>query len=536
MISRREFLRTSSIAAGGLIAGYGPGQRASGGAARNRKRPNIVFLMADDHRAFSMGCVGDTHIKTPHLDALAAKGVRFENCYATSPLCMAARATVFTGMYEYKTGCNFQTGKLSASDWNGLAYPILLKKAGYRTAFAGKWGFPLDEPGYAGQFDKWGGFEGSGQGSYVTGKNPSMKPYAEKYPHVTRALGAFGRDFVRESAKTEKPFCLSLSFKAPHKPHDDIDPEDQKLYKDGNLPKPKNWGPKYLDKLPVQAKLGRQYVQRSEWDAEHYDEHMKQYYRLISGVDSAVGMVLEELDRQGVADNTVIIYTSDNGYFCGAHGLQGKVLPYDDASLIPLIVYDPRVHSGKKSSIVPAVAGNIDFAPTILDLAGLKIPEKMDGKSLMPIVEDTGRDVRDSLLVIQNWDWLDSDHTKGLAVLTKDYKYVNWCYGDENLVPAEELFDLRKDPYETKDLAKNPKLKPVLERMRKLYDKHHRHWSENCVDAEDYTRHRAIFNRNVPWREKRYRTYPEKARGAANVTRQNYEDFTGHKPPQGEGK
>ncbi|MCF7849459.1 MAG: sulfatase-like hydrolase/transferase, partial [Kiritimatiellales bacterium] len=128
------------------------------GSAFADKRPNIVFLMADDHQAFSMGCAGNGQVLTPNMDRLAARGVVFDGCYSTSPLCMASRATVFTGMFEYKTGCNFLTGKLSADDWNNLSYAVLLRQAGYRTAFAGKWGFPLEVEDYQSQFDKWGGF------------------------------------------------------------------------------------------------------------------------------------------------------------------------------------------------------------------------------------------------------------------------------------------------------------------------------------------------------------------------------------------
>ena len=186
--TRREFLArlgAQTLAGAALL-----GTRAWGSERReDGTKPNIVFLMADDHRAYSLGCVGDRQIHTPNLDRLARQGLLFQRCYATSPLCMASRATVMTGLYEYKTGCNFSTGKLSAADWR-RSYPVLLREAGYRIAFAGKWGFPLEARDYAQQFHKWGGFEGAGQGSYVTARNPAMKPYARKHPHVTRALGA----------------------------------------------------------------------------------------------------------------------------------------------------------------------------------------------------------------------------------------------------------------------------------------------------------------------------------------------------------
>lgn len=533
-LNRRQFL---NLVAGGTAAALVPSTGCQSGFYEGKnssaRPPNIVFLMADDHRAFALGCAGDKNIKTPNMDKLAARGIRFENCYATSPICMASRATVMTGMYEYKTGCNFATGRLSADDWDNLAYPVLLKKAGYRTAFAGKWGFPLNVSDYAGQFDKWGGFRGAGQGSYDTAANPSLKPYARKYPHVTRALGAFGRDFIRESVQTQKPFCLSLSFKAPHKPHNKIDPEDQKLYRETNLPKPENWGPEYSKKLPIQARLSRQYIQRSEWDADHFDDHIKCYYQLISGVDSAVGMVLEELESRGVADNTVIIYTSDNGYFCGAHGLQGKVLPYDDSSLIPLIIYDPRIHTGKKNLTCNAVAGNIDFAPTILDLARVPVPKKVDGRSLIPLIKRSSQKIHESILLMQNWGWANDDHSRGLAVVTERWKYIVWCYADENVPPAEELFDLKNDPLETGNLLAESEMRPVLGMMRKLYDLHHEHFSKHCVNDEDYTRHRQIFNRRIAWRKKQYRSFgPRADKRNSKALKAAYKELTGKEPPK----
>ena len=230
-------------------------------ALQGANRPNLVFLMADDHRAFALGSQGDPAIHTPRLDGLAAHGLSFTRCYATSPICMASRASVMTGLYEYRTGCNFGTGKLSAANWT-RSYPVRLKHAGYRIAFAGKWGFPLEVADYEKQFDRWGGFTGSSQGFYETEKNPALRAYAKKYPHVTLALGAFGRDFIAESARQGRPFCLSLSFKAPHKPHRFVVPQTETLYRDTRFPTMPNWGPAGLARLPLQPKLGRQYAQR----------------------------------------------------------------------------------------------------------------------------------------------------------------------------------------------------------------------------------------------------------------------------------
>ena len=219
-----------------LLTAFGP--------AFADKRPNIIFLMADDQATWSMGCYDTPGANTPHLDQLARDGMVFDAHYDTTAICMASRATVMTGMFEYKTGCNFEHGALMKEHWE-KSYAMLLREAGYRTAFAGKFGFEVtDTPEKKGKlpetdFDVWGG--GSGQTNYVTKKNKSMAKYADDYPHSTLSYGAFGRDFVTESAKGDKPFCLSISFKAPHHPVQP-DPKFDDVFKGLTFSKPGNYG------------------------------------------------------------------------------------------------------------------------------------------------------------------------------------------------------------------------------------------------------------------------------------------------------
>ena len=176
-------------------------------------KPNIIFLFTDDQSSYSLGCYGNKDVQTPHIDDLSLSGMTFDHHYDTTAICMASRVNVMTGLYEYRHGCNFDHGPLTEKLWK-TSYPVRLRQAGYLTAFAGKFGFEVRKgtgkgPKYLPKedFDKWGG--GPGQTNYATAKNPSMKAYAEKYPHSSRSYGAFGRDFVKESAKTGKPL-LSL--------------------------------------------------------------------------------------------------------------------------------------------------------------------------------------------------------------------------------------------------------------------------------------------------------------------------------------
>ena len=337
--------------------------------AQGEDRPNIVFLFADDQCTYSMGCYGTPGVQTPNLDALAREGMVFDNHYDTTAICMASRVNVMTGMYEYKTGCNFEHGPLLVEHWK-KSYPMLLREAGYQTAFAGKFGFEVSSrPGKKGvlpedDFDLWGG--GPGQTSYVTKRNKSMQKYADEYPHSTLSYGAFGRDFILEAAKSQQPFCLSISFKAPHMPATP-DPRFDHVYAGKKFTRPANYGRIYGEHFSLQSRQGRQYERFHSWNySDKYDQVMATYYQQIYAIDVAAGMIRDAIKQAGAADNTVIIYTSDNGFFCGSHGYGSKVLPYEEASRVPLIVFDPRHPNSGRQLRCEGLTGNVDVAATIL--------------------------------------------------------------------------------------------------------------------------------------------------------------------------
>lgn len=462
-------------------------------------RPNIIYLMADDQNFGSVGCYGNSEVITPNMDKLGRDGVIFDRHYNTTSICMASRANVMTGMYEYKTGCNFDHGNMKPEIW-AKSYPVLLREAGYFTAFAGKFGFQVEGKGYeCGEyFDMWGG--APGQTDYTTAKNTSMARYAGDYPHSTLSYGAFGQDVIREAVKQRKPFCLSISFKAAHRPTTP-DPRFDHIYAGKAFTKPENYGREAGAHLSEQSKQGRQYVRFREWDYDKdYDGVMATYYQQVYGIDVALGMIRDELEAHGIADNTVIIYTSDNGFICGAHGYGSKVLPMEESARVPLMIYDPRSPSAGKQMRSPALTGNIDFAPTILALAGLPIPDNTDGVSLLPLLRNPASDVREQMAFINVWGQLP---TQSLTVLTKALKYTYWWYGNSNMKPVEELFHLTKDPLEMTNLANNPEAGPMLESMRKAYDAELSSWKAQAVPYNDYQRYGVLFDRTVPLEEKR---------------------------------
>ncbi|MCB1228235.1 MAG: sulfatase-like hydrolase/transferase, partial [Verrucomicrobiales bacterium] len=316
------------------------------GIEPSASRPNLVVLLADDLCSYALGCYGNADVQTPHLDQLAAQGVVFDHHYDTTAICMASRASIFTGLFEYRTGCNFEHGNLTQERWDA-SYPILLRQAGYRTAIGGKIGIEVcDKPDGKGvlpkrDFDTWGA--GPGQTQYQTAKNPSIAHYADQYPHSTLAYGAFGADFIRQAAADpDHPFCLSISFKAPHMP-DTPDPRFDAVYAGKTFTKPANYGRQHGQHFSRQSQQGRQYERFESWGyADRYDDVMRRYHQLVHGVDAAVGMIRAALEEAGVADRTVVIFTSDNGFLCGSHGYGSKVLPYEEASRVPLLLLDPR--------------------------------------------------------------------------------------------------------------------------------------------------------------------------------------------------
>ncbi|NNM31388.1 MAG: sulfatase, partial [Akkermansiaceae bacterium] len=434
-------------------------------------RPNIVFLLTDDQCTSSVGCYGNAEVKTPHMDSLARDGIAFDNHYDTTAICMASRANIMTGKFEFRNGCNFEHGALVKEHWM-QSYPILLRKAGYLTAIAGKIGLEVTEtPGKKGElpegdFDKWGA--GPGQTSYATKKNKSMAAYAKEYPHSSRSYGAFGRDFIAEAATSGKPFCLSISFKAPHMPATP-DPLDDAVYAGKTFTRPKNYGRENGLHFSEQSRQGRQYARFFEWGyADRYDKVMATYYQQVYAVDVAIGMIREALEEHGVAGNTVVIFTSDNGFLCGSHGYGSKVLPYEEASRVPLIIYDPRHANSGKRLRSGALTGNVDMAPTIMELAGIDLPGGMDGRSLLPLYDDPKAETHQWLPLINVWG---PREVHSLGVVTKDLKYIYWPWAEGEFEAAEELYHLGEDPLELTNQAASASYAGALEKMRARYDR-----------------------------------------------------------------
>ncbi|MEG3768285.1 sulfatase-like hydrolase/transferase [Alteromonas sp. 14N.309.X.WAT.G.H12] len=476
-------------------------------AKADEQRPNILFLLTDDMAYWATG-YQNSEFLTPQIDELAQQGVTFSNHYNTTSICMASRATIMTGLLEYRTGTNFMHGSMQ-SDIFETSYPILLKKAGYLTGFVGKFGFetpplnpeklPADYQNLpVDKFDFWAG--GKGQLDYTTANNYYLKQYAKRYPHVTQANGAAAIDFIREAHKQNKPFNLSVSFKAPHAPVRP-DPQFSSLFEGREYSKPANYWRDKGKHLALQAKLGRQYLTEDGFGfaPDTFNQRMADYNQQIYGVDVVLGRLRAELDKLGMTDNTVIIFTADNGYQNGNYGFSRKVLPYEESVKVPLIIYDPRPNKMQAGSQTEALTANTDFVPTILELAGIKPDKHLDGVSLLEVLRHPSQTVHQFVPLLNVWG---SAPTHYLGVVTPKWKYIYWPYA-EGISESEELFDLSQNMPEMRNLVRNKNYVTPLHTLHNLYDLQVKNWQHDAIHVNGYVNYATIFDRNIAWKQKK---------------------------------
>jgi arylsulfatase A-like enzyme len=426
------------------------------------RRPNILFILTDDQRWDTMGCAGNKVIQTPHMDALAKGGVRFRNAFATTPICAASRASILTGLYERSHRFTFGTPPL-ADRHADLSYPILLKMAGYRVGFVGKFGVNVDKGTTARLFD------------YFVPLN--RNPYFKKQPdgserHLTDIEADKAVAFF-DTIKPGEPFCLSVSFNAPHA--EDNDPRQyiwqkacDELYKNAEFAIPKTMTEEFFAAHPEFLRKSESRV-RFNWrfnEPAKYQEMVKGYYRMITGVDMAIGRIVAELKKRGLADNTVIILTSDNGYFLGERGFADKWYIYEYSVRVPLIVHDGRHQKLPPTPLVDVMALNVDLAPTMLELAGVQAPRQMQGRSLVPLLQGTTpTDWRKDFFFEHLFERHNIPRSEG--VRTERWSYVRWL--DQNAT-VEELYDHQADFDQVRNLVADASHSRILETLRRRTD------------------------------------------------------------------
>ncbi len=410
------------------------------------KPPNILFILSDDHRWDFLSCVGHPFVETPRLDRLADEGILFSNAFVTTSLCTPSRASFLTGQYAHTHGVQ---NNLTGWRNENVTFLELLKRAGYDTAFIGKWHMPGRLPDLRG-VDRFITFTiQAGQGRYwkcpliVDGKEvPARKPY------ITEDLTDYALEYLEQ--ERENPFCLYRSYKAVHHawrpPPDLVD-----LYDDvePDLPKEADtW---------ITTTRGNIFV-GTFGKLEH---HYMNYARCVVSLDRQIGRVLDKLDELGLAEDTLVVYAGDNGYFWGEHRLVDKRWPYEESIRVPWIVRYPGVipDPGRRAGQMVA---NIDLGPTLLEAAGVEVPESMDGQSFLPVLRSPDAPGRKAWLYEYFQDF--PYNVPGLqAVRTDTHMYIEY----EGRRPPE-LFDLVKDPRQKQNLIGTPegdRLRPALKGM-----------------------------------------------------------------------
>ncbi|HEU5138478.1 MAG TPA: sulfatase [Bacillales bacterium] len=437
-------------------------------------RPNILFIMSDDHASHAMSCYDSKINETPNLDRIANEGMRFDHCFCTNAICTPSRATILTGKHNHMNGV-----KTLFDDFDGRQPHVakMLKQEGYQTAITGKWhlghGGVSDPTG----FDYWNVFPD--QGDYHDPKMIEMGEEKEFKGYATDIVTDLSLDWLKKRDEKE-PFFLMCHHKAPHRPWEP-DEKHAHMYEDLEIPEPKTFNDDYSNRSQAAAEAAMRIdedlndedlkwrtppenLSAEELKSWKYQHYIKDYLRCIASIDDNVGRLLDYLDEEGIAENTIVIYTSDQGFFLGDHGWYDKRFMYEESLRMPFIIRYPA--GIKAGTVQESMALNLDFAETFLDYAGISIPEDMQGCSLRPLLEgETPENWRTSMYY-RYWEHRSDPHKvcAHYGLRTEKYKLV-YYYGealgskgakDEPRTPEWELFDLEKDPMEMNSVYHDP--------------------------------------------------------------------------------
>jgi arylsulfatase A-like enzyme len=452
-----------------------------------KKPPNILFIMSDDHANAAIGAYGSwlkNVVKTPHLDRLARQGMLFKNSLVTNSICTPSRAAILTSQYSHKNGVYTLDDAL---DKSRMHIGHLLRLLGYQTALIGKWHLQIDPTG----FDYWNVLPG--QGVYIS---PKLRPVGARPKEYTEYKGGYSEDVITDLSigwlkkrDPAKPFLLFCHFKAPHRPWDPA-PRFRDLYKDVAIPEPETLLDDYQGRARqvanIKMRIGQDFQDRDlevkirkdlpkgELRQWAYQLYMKRYLSCVAAVDENVGRLLAYLDAEGLTDDTLIIYTSDQGFFLGEHGFFDKRLMYEPALTTPLIIRWPSHVKG--GTVNSDMILNLDHAPTFLETAGAALPPEMQGKSYKSILEGkTPPDWRQSMYY-RYWMHLDGSHNvpAHYGVRTNRYTLI-YYYGkglgkkgakNIELAPEWELFDNQKDPQQVRNVYADPAYAAVVRELR----------------------------------------------------------------------
>lgn len=438
-------------------------------------KPNIVVVLVDDLRWDELGCTGHPFARTPHIDRIANQGARFRNAFCTTPLCSPVRACLLTGLHTHHHGILDNTNR-SETSHRLKTFPQALQKSGYETAYVGKWHMGNDDSARPG-FDFWVSMKGQG-----TSFDPELNINGQREQfrgHTTDVLNRKAVEFLRR--KREKPFCLYIAHKALHPELTQLDDgsitdpkaarflpakRHEGLYAEAAIPRRLN----VLDPLNDKPALTRNIegLPPLSQKTGTSEETIRDRLRMLAAVDEGVGQLIEELERTGQLDETVIVFASDHGYWYGEHGLSvERRLAYEEGIRIPLLIRYPKLISPGR--LIDEFALSIDLAPTLLELAQVTSPFPMDGRSLVPLLKgESPFDWRSAFLIQYNTDTVFPRVLRMgyRAIRTTRWKYIRYL----ELDGMDELYDLKSDPYEMRNQISEPSAAAELKRLQTALD------------------------------------------------------------------
>jgi arylsulfatase A-like enzyme len=426
--------------------------------------------MADDHAAHAISAYGSRVNSTPHIDRLAREGMRFSHCFVTNSICTPSRAAILTGQYAHINGVPV----FNPIDPKRPTLAKYLKAAGYYTGIVGKWHLGSEPAG----FDSWTILPGQGVYDDPTFVTPDGR--TKRHGYVTDLITEYSLDFLKNRPK-DQPFFLMCHHKAPHRPWVP-DPKYARKWENVEVPEPETFDDDYRTRcdaareatMRIDRDLTRGDLKRDPLpglDARQlkrwkYQRYMRDYLACVDSIDDSVGRLLAYLDKSGLADNTIVVYTSDQGFFLGDHDWFDKRFMYEESLTMPFLLRWPgRVKAG---SVSDRMILNVDFAPTLLDAAGAAVPADMQGKSFLPLLRgESPADWRASMYY--RYYHYPQDHRvqPHYGVRTERYKLIYF-----NKIGQWELYDLTRDPHELKNLYADPahaaRVRELKEEMYRL--------------------------------------------------------------------
>lgn len=464
--------------------------------SRSAEQPNILFIMSDDHAAHAISAYGSRINHTPHLDRLAEGGARLDHCYCTNSICTPSRATILTGQYSHRNGVYTLADSLDGR--GDCLVQKHLQRVGYQTAIIGKW--HLGRGGHADPtgFDHWCVLPG--QGAY---HNPHMRENG-----VDRRFTGYVSDIITdlslqwlEQRDPDKPFALMCHHKAPHRPWEPGH-KYQHLYEDVDIPEPETLWDDYTNRAKAAEVARMRMEDLTEQDLKQpvppglspeaerrwrYQRYIKDYLRTIASIDDSVGQLLDYLDEQGLAENTIVIYTSDQGFFLGDHNWFDKRFMYEHSLQMPFLIRYPReIPAG---SVSDAMLTNTDFAPTLLDYAGAPIPDEMQGVSARAMLCGERPADWQTSMYYRYWMHGERGHNtcSHYGVRTHRHKLIYYYAkalgmsgaSDElQLEPEWELFDCERDPLEVNNVYHDPAYTDVVRELTAELERLQAHYGD----------------------------------------------------------